>query len=77
MLMIARLHKGKGVIFMSKKKIFKILGIILLVVIAIFLIHTIRNYIIITDNIVNFINVESLYSSHNVPGGLNLFIKAF
>ena len=47
--MIARLHKGKGVIFMSKKKIFKILGIILLVVIAIFLIHTIRNYIIITD----------------------------
>ena len=28
--MIARLHKGKGVIFMSKKKIFKILGIILL-----------------------------------------------
>ena len=47
--MIAWLHKGKGVIFMSKKKIFKILGIILLVVIAIFLIHTIRNYIIITD----------------------------
>ena len=36
-----------------------------------------NNYIIITDNIVNFINVESLYSSHNVPGGLNLFIKAF
>lgn len=34
---------------MSKKKIFKILGILLLVVIAIFLIHTIRNYIIITE----------------------------
>lgn len=34
---------------MSKKKIFKILGVILLVVVAIFLIHTIRNYIIITD----------------------------
>jgi uncharacterized protein YxeA len=34
---------------MSKKKIFKILGVILLVIIAIFLIHTIRNYIIITD----------------------------
>ena len=34
---------------MKKKKIFKIILIILLVVIAIFLIHTIRNYIIITD----------------------------
>ena len=32
-----------------KKKIFKIIGIILLIVIAIFLIHTIRNYIIISD----------------------------
>ena len=34
---------------MSKKKILKIIGIILLVVIVIFLIHTIRNYTIITD----------------------------
>lgn len=34
---------------MSKKKILKIIGIILLLVIVIFLIHTIRNYIIITD----------------------------
>ena len=34
---------------MSKKKILKIIGIILLVVIVIFLINTIRNYIIITD----------------------------
>lgn len=34
---------------MSKKKILKIIGIILLIVIAIFVIHTIRNYIIITD----------------------------
>ena len=32
-----------------KKKILKIIGIILLVVIAIFLIHTIRNYVIISD----------------------------
>ena len=65
MLMIARLHKGKGVIFMSKKKIFKILGIILLVVIAIFLIHTIRNYIIITDlqnKIDNYSNSTNYYT---------------
>ncbi len=34
---------------MKRKKIFKIIGGILLAVIAIFLIHTIRNYIIITD----------------------------
>ena len=34
---------------MSKKKILKIIGIILLIIIAIFIIHTIRNYIIITD----------------------------
>ena len=34
---------------MKKKKIFKIIGAILLAIIAIFLIHTIRNYIIITD----------------------------
>jgi hypothetical protein len=34
---------------MNKKKIFKILGIILLIIVVIFLIHTIRNYIIITD----------------------------
>ena len=34
---------------MSKKNILKIIGIILLIVIAIFVIHTIRNYIIITD----------------------------
>ena len=32
-----------------KKKILKIIGIILLIVIAIFLIHTIRNYVIISD----------------------------
>ena len=48
-LMIARLHKRKGVVYMSKKNILKIIGIILLIVIAIFVIHTIRNYIIITD----------------------------
>lgn len=34
---------------MNKKKFLKIIGIILLVIIVIFLIHTIRNYIIITD----------------------------
>lgn len=34
---------------MEKKKIFKIIGLILLAFIAIFLIHTIRNYIIITN----------------------------
>lgn len=33
---------------MNKKKIFKIIGILLLIIIAIFLIHTIRNYTIIT-----------------------------
>ncbi len=32
-----------------KKRILKIIGIILLIVIAIFLIHTIRNYVIISD----------------------------
>ena len=32
-----------------KKKILKIIGVILLIVIAIFLIHTIRNYVIISD----------------------------
>ncbi len=32
-----------------KKKIFKIIGIILLIVIALFLIHTFRNYVIISD----------------------------
>ena len=50
---------------MSKKKIFKILGIILLVVIAIFLIHTIRNYIIITDlqnKIDNYSNSTNYYT---------------
>lgn len=34
---------------MSKKKIFKIIGMILLIVIVLVLIHTIRNYIIISD----------------------------
>lgn len=34
---------------MSKKKILKIIGMILLIVIVIVLIHTIRNYIIISD----------------------------
>lgn len=34
---------------MNKKKILKIIGIVLLIVIVIFLIHTIRNYLIITD----------------------------
>ena len=51
---------------MSKKKIFKILGILLLVVIAIFLIHTIRNYIIITDlqnKIDNYSNSTNFVSS--------------
>lgn len=50
---------------MSKKKIFKILGIILLVVIAIFLIHTIRNYIIITDlqnKMANYSNSKNYYT---------------
>lgn len=50
---------------MSKKKIFKILGILLLVVIAIFLIHTIRNYIIITDlqnKIDNYSNSTNYYT---------------
>lgn len=50
---------------MSKKKIFKILGIILLVVIAIFLIHTIRNYIIITDlqnKMANYSNSTNYYT---------------
>ena len=50
---------------MSKKKIFKILGIILLVVIAIFLIHTIRNYIIITDlqnKIADYSNSTNYYT---------------
>ena len=42
-LMIARLHKRKGVVYMSKKNILKIIGIILLIVIAIFVINTIRN----------------------------------
>jgi hypothetical protein len=38
-----------GGIYMEKKKILKIIGIILLVVIAVFLIHSIRNYVIITN----------------------------
>jgi hypothetical protein len=38
-----------GGIYMKKKKILKIIGIILLVVIAVFLIHSIRNYVIITN----------------------------
>ena len=54
---------------MSKKKIFKILGIILLVVIAIFLIHTIRNYIIITDlqnKIDNYSNSINYYTNPQI-----------
>lgn len=50
---------------MSKKKIFKILGIISLVVIAIFLIHTIKNYIIITDlqnKIADYSNSTNYYT---------------
>lgn len=50
---------------MSKKKIFKIIGIILLVVIAICLIHTIRNYIIITDlqnKMANYSNSTNYYT---------------
>lgn len=50
---------------MSKKKIFKILGVILLVVIVIFLIHTIRNYIIITNlqnKIANYSNSTNYYT---------------
>lgn len=34
---------------MNKKKIFEIIGIVLMIIILMFLIHTIRNYIIITD----------------------------
>lgn len=34
---------------MNKKKILKIIGIVLLIIIVIVLIHTIRNYIIITN----------------------------
>ena len=45
----SRLHKRKGVNFMKNKKVFKIIGIILMIIFAIFLIHTIRNYIIITN----------------------------
>ena len=46
------------------KKVFKIIGIILLVVIAMILIHTIRNYIIITklqNNIARYSNSDNYY----------------
>ena len=46
------------------KKVFKIIGIILLVAIALILIHTIRNYIIITklqNNIAKYSNSENYY----------------
>ncbi len=49
---------------MSKKKILKIIGIILLVIIAIVLIHTTRNYIIIKDlqnKIANYSNSENYH----------------
>ena len=48
-LMIARLHERKGVIFMRTKKILKIIGIILIILLVLTLIHTIRNYIIIRN----------------------------
>lgn len=49
---------------MSKKQILKIIGIILLVIIAIVLIHTTRNYIIIKDlqtKIANYSNSENYH----------------
>ena len=50
---------------MSKKKILKILGIILLIVIVIVLIHTTRNYIIISDlqeKATNYLNSVNYYT---------------
>lgn len=50
---------------MNKKKVFKILGVILLVLIAIFLIHTIRNYIIISElqnNISKYTDTSNYYT---------------
>lgn len=49
---------------MSKKKMLKIVGIILLVIIAIVLIHTTRNYIIIKDlqnKVANYSNSENYH----------------
>ena len=50
---------------MNKKKILKITGIILVIVIIMFLIHTIRNYIIISDlqnKISNYSNSTNYYA---------------
>ena len=54
---------------MKGKKIFKIIGIILLVIIAIFLIRTIRNYIIIKDlqnKITKYSNSTNYYMKSTV-----------
>ena len=51
---------------MSKKKFLKTLGCILLVIIVIILIHTVRNYIIITKlqtNISNYANSTNFYKA--------------
>ena len=49
---------------MNSKNILKIIGIILLVVIAIFLIHTFRNYIIITNLQNKIANYSYRYNYH-------------
>lgn len=62
---------------MNKKKVLKAIGIILLIIFVIFLVHTIRNYIIITDlqnknskysNTENL--VESEYEFNNVDDSI-------
>ena len=35
------------------------------------------NYVVVNDDFVSFVNVESLYITQKVPYGLHLFIKAF
>lgn len=45
--MIARLHKGKGVMSMNRKKIVKIILLFLLILLIIFFIYVLRNFLII------------------------------
>jgi hypothetical protein len=67
---------------MKKKKILKIIGIILLVVIAVFLIHAIRNYVIITNlqnkvsKYVNSTNYHTKYVTTS-DNGTNITINYY
>ncbi len=67
---------------MSKKKFLKTLGCILLVIIVIILIHTVRNYIIITKlqtNISNYANSTNFYKATitTIEDGTKVTVKYY